>query len=721
MSSKDKKGRESIPESIYINRELSWLAFNRRVLLEAADPKVPLLERLKFLMIYQSNLEEFFRVRIGILTHRALLTPDTPDPLTKMLPEAQINEVLRITREQQTVMENIWKSIREELRANKIDVLEFRKISKVDELMSKKLFGDIRDLLFPKIIGLDQPLPFLWSGEAHVIAFLGRGTEQKLCIIPLHRLPAYQSFEIEGTQKIVMTASLVRHFLPLLLKKENLAVTQSVVVDVTRNADVFITKDEIQADDDLREKMSGMLSKRKREMPVRARIYGKLTDPARALLIKKLHVPESRLFSQSVPFDLSFRSCINGPASFKYPDRKPARDIGLQKGEYFPYIEKQDLLMSFPFQSMLSFVDLIYEAADNPNVRSIKITLYRMSGSSKVAAALAYAADRGKDVLCLLELRARFDEQNNIDYSEMLEDAGCRVIYGLPDHKVHSKLCVITLDENGKERRITQVGTGNYNEVTSEQYTDLSLITARDDAGLDAEAVFAALEDGELPPEMQHLWIAPKSFISRVLEMLDRELAKGENGHVAIKANAMNNRAIMEKMIECSRAGVKVELFIRGICSLRPGVPGLTENITVSSVVGRWLEHSRIYSFGDGEDQRIFIGSGDMLNRNLERRVEAFIEAVTPDTREQLNEILRALREDREKAWMMHSDGTYARGEGGAGTSSQEALYRYFSTRKVSLNAPGPEKKHEERKKQAESKEPAQKSTFREWFRKLLE
>ena len=539
MSSKDKKGRESIPESIYINRELSWLAFNRRVLLEAADPKVPLLERLKFLMIYQSNLEEFFRVRIGILTHRALLTPDTPDPLTKMLPEAQINEVLRITREQQTVMENIWKSIREELRANKIDVLEFRKISKVDELMSKKLFGDIRDLLFPKIIGLDQPLPFLWSGEAHVIAFLGRGTEQKLCIIPLHRLPAYQSFEIEGTQKIVMTASLVRHFLPLLLKKENLAVTQSVVVDVTRNADVFITKDEIQADDDLREKMSGMLSKRKREMPVRARIYGKLTDPARALLIKKLHVPESRLFSQSVPFDLSFRSCINGPTSFKYPDRKPARDIGLQKGEYFPYIEKQDLLMSFPFQSMLSFVDLIYEAADNPNVRSIKITLYRMSGSSKVAAALAYAADRGKDVLCLLELRARFDEQNNIDYSEMLEDAGCRVIYGLPDHKVHSKLCVITLDENGKERRITQVGTGNYNEVTSEQYTDLSLITARDDAGLDAEAVFAALEDGELPPEMQHLWIAPKSFISRVLEMLDRELAKGENGHVAIKANAM--------------------------------------------------------------------------------------------------------------------------------------------------------------------------------------
>lgn len=670
-------------DSIYINREISWLSFNERVLLEAADVSVPLLERLKFLMIYQSNLEEFFRVRIGILSHRALLTPDTPDPLTGLLPEVQINEVLRITREQQALMESIWKTIREELHANKIDVLDFRKISKIDELMSKKLFGDIRDMLFPKIISADQPLPFLWSGESHIVAFLGRSTEQKLCIIPLDRIPAYQSFEIDGCQKIVPTALLVRHFLPLLLKKEN--ILQSAVVDVTRNADVFLTKDEIQADDDLRGKMSGMLSKRKKEMPVRARIYGKLTDPCRALLIKKLHVPESRVFTQNVPFDLSFRSCIGGPASFKYPDRKPARDIGLKKGEYFKYIEKHDLLMSFPFQSMLNFVDLIYEAADDPDVRSIRITLYRMSGSSKIAAALAYAADRGKDVLCLLELRARFDEQNNIDYSEMLEDAGCHVIYGLPDHKVHSKLCVITRVRNGVISRITQVGTGNYNEVTGEQYTDLSLITSREAAGLDAETAFEALAAGEIPPPAKELWIAPLTFKSRVLEMLDRELAKGEKGHVAIKVNALNSREVMEKLIECSQAGVKVELFIRGICSLRPGIPGLTENITVSGVIGRWLEHSRIYSFGDGADQRLFIGSGDMLNRNLERRVEAFVEAVTPDTREQLNVILDALRADREKAWEMQPDGVYLREEGGEGTSSQEALYRYFSTRKVSL------------------------------------
>ena len=683
MSDKQKKNKNARPESVYINRELSWLAFNRRVLLEAADLSVPLLERLKFLMIYQSNLEEFFRVRIGILSHRALLTPDTPDPLTGMLPETQITDVLRITQEQQVLLENIWKSIRAELLASNIDVLDFRKISKVDELMSKKLFGDIRDMLSPMIIEADQPLPFLWGGESHVIAFLGRGTEMKLCIIPLARVPAYQSFEIDGCQKIVLTAPLVRHFLPLLLKKEN--ILQSAVVDVTRNADVFLTKDEIQADDDLRDKMSGMLSKRKREMPVRARIYGKLTDPCRAMLIKKLHIPENRVFTQTVPFDLSFRSCIGGPASFRYPDRRPARDLGLKKGEYFRYIERRDLLMSFPFQSMLSFVDLIYEAADDPEVRSIKITLYRMSGSSKIAAALAYAADRGKEVVCLLELRARFDEQNNIDYSEMLEDAGCHVIYGLPDYKVHSKLCVITRERNGVISRITQVGTGNYNEVTGEQYTDLFLITGRERAGLDAETAFEALAAGEIPPEAKELWIAPLSFKSRVLEMLDRELEKGEDGRVAIKINSLNSREIMEKLIECSQAGVRVELFIRGICSLRPGVPGLTDNIAVSSVIGRWLEHSRIYSFGEGEGQRLFIGSGDLLNRNLERRVEAFIEAVTPDTREQLNAILDALRADREKSWQMQPDGVYIREDNGGETSSQEALYRYFSTRKVSL------------------------------------
>ena len=674
--------RKAAAKSIYINRELSWLAFNERVLLEAADPAVPLLERLKFLMIYQSNLTEFYRVRIGILTHRALLTPEKADPLSGMLPGTQIHEVLRVTREQQTLMESIWKGIREQLRENGVDVLDFKKISKVDELMSKKLFGDIKNLLFPKIIDPNQALPFFWGEESYVVAFLGRSTIQKLAIIPMHRVPPYLSFEIDGVQKIVLTDQLVRRFLPLLLKKEN--ILQSAVVKVTRNADVFLSQ--MAGKEDLREKTSTMLSKRKRETPVRAKIYGKLTDPARTLLIKKLHVPEQRVFQATVPFDLSFRSCIGSHEHFRYEERKPAREIGLKKGEYFRYIEKQDLLMSFPFQSMMPFVDLIYEAADDPEVLSIKITLYRMSASSKIAAALAYAADKGKDVLCLLELRARFDEQNNIDYSEMLEDAGCRIIYGLPEHKVHSKLCLITRQHGGNIETITQVGTGNYNEITGEQYTDLSLITADPEAGKDAEATFQALLRGELPPEAHTLWIAPLSFKSRVLEYLDREISKGTDGRVAIKCNAMNNPEIMEKLIECSQAGVQVELFIRGICCLRPGIPGKTDNITVRSVVGRWLEHSRVYCFGEGEDEKLFIGSGDLLNRNLERRVEAFIEIRTPDTREQIHEILNALREDREKSRTMQPDGSYIREPDGEGSSSQERLYQYFSKRRVSLD-----------------------------------
>ncbi len=685
MAEKQKKSEAG--ESCFLNRELSWLAFNERVLLEAADSAVPLLERLKFLSIYQSNLDEFYRVRIGILTHRAILTPNKVDELSGLSPEEQIRQALRVTAEQQGLMESVWKLIRSQLKEHGVDLLDFKKISKVDELMSKKLFGDIKNQLFPKMIGQNQSLPFLWGEESYIIAFLAQG---KLAVIPLDRVPAYQSFEIEGRQKIVLTAQLVRHFLPLLLKKET--ILQSTVVKVTRNADVFLSDMAAVGSEDQRVKMSSMLTKRKREQPVRVQICGKLTEPARALLLKKLRVPERAAFNVSVPFDLSFRSCISGSEELRYPERKPVREIGLKKGEYFRYIEKHDLLLSFPFQSMLPFVDLIYEAADDPEVISVKITLYRMSASSKVAAALAYAADRGKDVLCLLELRARFDEQNNIDYSELLEDAGCRVIYGLPQYKVHSKLCVITRQHGGNLSYITQVGTGNYNEVTGEQYTDLSLITADKAAGLDGEAAFTAMSAGLLPETAQTLWIAPLHFKDRVLELLERERLKGSAGRVAIKVNSMNNPEIMEALIRCSQAGVRVELFIRGICCLRPGIPGQTENISVKSVVGRWLEHSRIYRFGEGAEERLFIGSGDLLTRNLDHRVEAFVEIRTPDTREQVNMVLECLRRDREKSRTMQPDGRYVRDEGGAGTSSQEALYQYFSRRQVTLEPPEVEK-----------------------------
>ena len=686
--SKEKKKDVMLPEdairSCFINRELSWLEFNLRVLQEAADHKNPLLERMKFLMIYESNLEEFFRVRVGILTHRDALMPDREDPLSGWTASEVLDQIMVKVSIQQALAEGIWKTLKEELKDEGIDILDFKKISKVDELMCKKHFIGFRHLLSPRIIEPGRPFPFLWNQESYVIAILGRDPDPRIAVIPLFRFPPYTAFELDGRQKIVLTARLVRQFLPNLLKKEE--IRESAVISVTRNADMFI--EENAENEDFRDKMTKMLKKRRREMPVRLRVFGKLSPATKTLLAKKFNISEQRIFTTSIPFDLSFRSAIREKEGYKYEERKPARNIGLNKGQYFKYLEHKDILISCPFQNMVPFVDLLYEAVDDPDVISIKITLYRLSSSSKVAAALAYAADRGKDVLCLLELRARFDEQSNIDYSEMLEDAGCRVIYGLPDQKVHSKLCLITRMSDGNLRHITQVGTGNYNEVTSEQYTDLSLITADEDVAEDAEMVFAALEAGEFPPESKALWVAPLSFKKNLIRMMDREIAKGSKGRICIKVNSLNNREVMQKLIECSKAGVKVELFIRGICCLRPGIPGMTDNIKIKSVVGRWLEHSRIYQFGSGEDERIFIGSGDLLNRNLERRVEVFIEVKSDDTREQIHEILNAFRDDKEKARTMQPDGTYVREKGGKGTSSQERLYRYFHDRKISLPPP---------------------------------
>ena len=692
MADKEKKNNSNkkpkpSPYRFYVNREMSWLEFNLRVLLEAADASVPLLERLKFLAIYQSNLDEFYRVRVGILTHRAQLTPDMIDTVSGWTPAQQIDHIQEKVAEQRSIADSIWKKLKSEFKDAGIDVMDFRKMAKVDELMCKKVFGDIKHQLAPQILDFNQKLPFLWDGESYVVAVKGRGADMQMILIPLERIPPYIAFEIDGRQKIVLTERLVRHFVPLLYKKED--VWGEAIIKVTRNADVFLEEKSDTVDSDARKKMETMLKKRRTELPVRMQVYGKLAPQVKEYLMRNLGLAENSVFVTNAPFNLSFRPAIPATPGMKNEERRPNRDLGLKKGEYIPYIEKKDLLLSFPFQSVMPFVDLLYEAADDPDVLSIKITLYRLASSSKIAAALAYAADQGKDVLCLLELRARFDEQNNIDYSEMLEDAGCTVVYGLPGHKVHSKLCVITRQKDGRLCHITQVGTGNYNEVTGEQYTDLSLITSSEDVAQDAEQAFRALVEGKFPPPASTLWIAPESYKDRLFAMLDREIEKGENGHVVIKANSLNSVETMEKLIQCSRAGVKVELFIRGICCLRPGLPE-TENITVKSVVGRWLEHSRIFRFGDGEDERIFIGSGDLLNRNLERRVEAFIEVVTPDTKDQVRHILDAFREDNEKGRVMQPDGTYLRLEGGEGTSSQESLYWYFREIRCSEEEPAP-------------------------------
>ena len=691
---------EQVPESrpddrhCFLDRELSWLQFNLRVLYQAGDQNVPLLERLRFLGIYRSNMEEFFMVRVGSLTHRALLLPDERDEKTNWTARQQLDRIMAEVAAQRETEEKIYRQLLKDLKDGGIDVLDFHKLSKADEVITRKFFSEIRPLLSPRVVDASHPFPFIGNKEVWVAASLRtkeKSDDFRLGLIPVLRVPPFRVADVEGRQKVILTAELVRHYAAVLFKKYDLR--EAVLLQVTRNADVFIDDDASSYDADFRASMEKMLRKRKRQQPVRLMVGGKPSPRLQAALVKALRVPENSVFLRKIPFDLSFRSGLKKAPGTQYGERRPVRSVHLAKGEYFPYLGKHDVLLSYPFQSMNGFVDLLYEAADDPNVISIRITLYRLSASSKVAAALAYAADRGKDVLCLLELRARFDEQNNIDYSEVLEDAGCTVIYGLPEMKVHSKLCLITRRRGDGLQYVTQVGTGNYNETTSEQYTDLSVTTSDERVGLDAAQTFEALALGQSPGAAEALWVAPNSYPSRVLEFIEAERQKGEAGRIAIKVNSMNDLAVMRALIAASQAGVKIELFIRGICCLRPGIPGFTDNVTVRSVVGRYLEHSRIFVFGSGEEQRIFVGSGDLLNRNTQRRVEAFIECVTPETRRDVLRIVDALREDREKNWTMQPDGTYLREELVPGTASHDILYDYFAGREIRPE-PAEEKKH---------------------------
>ncbi|MBE6969261.1 MAG: polyphosphate kinase 1 [Ruminococcaceae bacterium] len=671
----------------FTDRELSWLQFDRRVLMESADRGVPLLERLKFLNIYYKNLDEFFMVRVGSLSHRSLLLPYYEDPKTGWTANTQLKRILQEVSRQQKEAESVWLSLREDLAESGIDVLDFDALGGPEEAICRKLFAELRPMLSPRILDRGQELPFLAGGENCIAVLLGKGEGTTLGLVSLFRLPPYRVFELDGREKVVITAELVRHYAAQLFKKQNLR--ESCVIRLTRNADVFIEDDLRSLAEDFRASMERMLRKRKRQQPVRLQIAPRASGRMVETLAKELRLSEKSIFISAVPFDLGFGAELRRHTALLFPEQRPQRTIQLRKGEFFPYLAERDILLSFPWQSMQPFITLLYEAADDPAVESISITLYRLAASSKVAAALAYAADRGKDVLCLLELRARFDEQNNIDYSEVLEGAGCRVIYGLPYKKVHSKLCLITRTVEGDRQYITQIGTGNYNEITGEHYCDLSLITSDRAIGEDAAAVFAALEKGETPPDTKKLWVAPRCYKTRLLELLETERQKGEQGFVALKANSINDLDVMRKLMDCARAGVPVELFIRGICCLRPGIPGFTENIRVKSVVGRWLEHSRIFVFGRGEAQRIFMGSGDLLNRNTRRRVEAFAEVERPEIREQLLEIMEAYRQDGEKGWEMQPDGSYRKADSD-GADSQERLRRYFTAQLVE-SPPQPE------------------------------
>lgn len=674
---------------LFLNRELSWLQFNRRVLAEAADETLPGYERLKFLSIYCSNLDEFYMVRVGGLLDRALLQPWHTETVTGLTPREQLRAIYDETARQQTDFEALWRKVTAALAKQHVEILDFDRLDEADEVLLRRRFDALRPLLSPQVLDAEHPLPFLRNREQYVLVRFA-GKRGGAGLVPTTQLPKFFRLTVDGVQKLALTAPLVAHFAPLLFGERR--VRETAIVRVTRNADISVRDIMDGCDADLRAVMERLLRRRRRLEPVRAQVQGRVSDEMRALARDLLGLPKRQLFVTNAPADLSFVLAMPGEfdlAGLTCPEVPPAKNVALQKGDYFAYLAQHDLLLALPYQSINPFVDLLYEAADDPDVVSIKITLYRLAGSSRIAAALAYAAEHGKQVQCLLELRARFDEQSNIDYSRMLEDAGCGILYGLTKYKVHTKLCLITRRCPGGICYYTQVGTGNYNEKTAEQYTDLMLLTSDPAIGRDAAKTFDRLARGETVGETEALWVAPEGYKPQLLAHIDAQTRLGPDGYIGIKVNSMNDADVMARLVRASEAGTEVELFVRGICCLRPGVSGRTEHISVHSIIGRYLEHERIFVFGRGDAQEVFIGSGDLLERNTMRRIEAFTAVTDPNARAEVLEVLSAMRRDNRQAWIMQPDGSYLRPEpAGEPFVSQTYLHTYFAGRTVAKSVP---------------------------------
>lgn len=679
---------------IFVNRELSWMEFNLRVLSESLNPKIPLMERLKFLSIYFSNLDEFFMVRVGSLHDQSIVEPDKLDDKTGLNAADQIDAILNKANQINPIAQKAWESICLELRNQDIDILDLHHLSKLDEQIVQKYFSEeMRPLLSPQIIDRQHPFPFLKNKESFIVSVL-ESKDENIClgIVPFSQLPPYFIFNINQRRKILFTADVLLHFAQKLFGKQK--IQEKHVMRVTRNADISVDEGLFDFDIDFRGVMTEMLKKRRRLDVVRLQFSSQPGEKLSAFLCKKLKVSPNCILVRSIPLDFSFGFALpsaldphKDKKQWYYHEAKPFVPVDFANGDgggAINYLQNHDLLLSFPFHSTKPFVDLLNEAADDPSVLSIKISLYRLANHSKIASALAHAAEKGKEVLCVLELRARFDEQNNINYATMLEEAGCTVIYGLSDYKIHAKLCLITRKVHNQIRYITQVGTGNYNEKTSELYTDLSFISTDQAMGEDATHVFQALCMGEVVDSTKSLWVAPNCFEPNVIKYIDEQIEacrSGKEGYVFIKVNSLNDMEIMEKLIEASQAGVKIEMVIRGICCLCPGVEGYSDNIRIKSIVGRYLEHSRIFIFGADEDtQRIFMGSGDLLNRNTRRRVEVFTEVKSADARRDIKHLVDAIRMDNQNSWQMLADGSYLKdtSDHAEPLDSHKYLHEYF-------------------------------------------
>ena len=654
---------------IYMNRELSWLKFNERVLEEAENPEVPLCERLTFASIYQSNLDEFFMVRVGSLYDQTLLDKKICENKTGMTSQEQIDAILKQTKLINKRKEAVYEELMARVTEQGIRILRFNEL---DEDGARYLEGyfksEIAPLISPTVIGRRQPFPFLKNKEIYAVAVLGaKGKKERLGIIPCTSNIFGRLIAVPGMPGTYMLAEeLILHFAPVVFK--GYKIKSKSLLRITRNAD--IDADALYDEDlDYREFMAGLIKQRKKLAPIRLELSRDMDKKGIAVLCEYLELDENHVFMSSTPLDLSFvfqiQDLLRKNPELYFPKRTPQKSDQFQDGKsIIAQIKEEDKLLSYPYESIRPFLHLLTEAAEDPDVISIKMTLYRVAKQSKVVEALIEAAENGKEVVVLVELRARFDEENNIEWSRRLEDAGCQVIYGLDGYKVHSKLCLITRKNAGQVEYITQIGTGNYNEKTSRLYTDLSLMTSNVEIGLEASNVFQALSKGEVVEHTRHLLVAPKCLQNKVLDMLDEEIAHARNGEEAyagFKLNSLTDKKIIDKLIEASEAGVKIDMIIRGICCLIPGVEGKTENIRIISIVGRFLEHSRIYIFGSKERRKYYIASADFMTRNTVRRVEVAAPVYNDKLKTKLQEMFDVMLSDNQKARKLEVDGNYHR------------------------------------------------------------
>ena len=654
-------------DTIYMNRELSWLKFNERVLEEAENPENPLCERLTFASIYQSNLDEFYMVRVGSLVDQMLLAKDIRENKTNMTPKEQLDAILARTKKLNRKRDVVYEEIMESLEEYGVHMLNFHKIEKEDRNYLERYFeAEVAPVISPSIVGKRQPFPFLRNKEIYAVVVLEtKKGKEKLGIIPCSSAGIQRLIPVPGkTGTYMLSEELILHFVSKIFKGYHIKAKS--LLRITRNAD--IDADALYDEDlDYREFMVELIKARKKLAPIRLELSREMDGDVVETLCDYLEVDKNFVFRGDIPLDLSFvfqiQDGLRKRTELFYEIRIPQKSPVFNSHEpILDQIAKKDRFLSYPYESIKPFLTMLHEAANDEDVVSIKMTLYRVAKQSKVVEALIEAAENGKEVFVLVELKARFDEENNIGWSRLLEDAGCHVIYGLDGYKVHSKLCQIMKKKDGNVEYYTQIGTGNYNEKTARLYTDLSLMTADPKIGTEAARVFQALAMGETVEDMDYLLVAPKCLQNKVLAMIDEEIehAKaGEQAYIGLKMNSLTDKRIMNKLVEASCAGVHIDMVVRGICCLIPGVKGQTENIHIISIVGRFLEHSRIYIFGTQERAKIYISSADFMTRNTLRRVEVAAPIEDPDIRMQIQEMFVTMLSDNRKARTMNNKGNY--------------------------------------------------------------